>query len=485
MIRMQRLVQWAAAGALTISLLPLGTAQANTRAVGVGTPFQDYYTKYQGIRVLGNPLADMEPNNGQPIQYFEKGRIEDHSKETSNPDWKFMYGRLTAEMMDRYPMASVNATGTTYGELKTAHNQKEPAPTGFKGGVKATPDGGGMFVPYDAQLRPASGFLVPNMFWSYINRKDLFPGGWLHDVGLPMTHAHHATTVKNGKMRYITMQAFERAVLTFDGQNPREWQIERGNIGSDMYGQLKGGGPGNQEVGQYVTDQTRKFLRRAGENPRFAEVEYVDMLSYRARNLYVKGAVRGSNWVNNILMTQAQQPNGGPPPCPDGNDAPCRIVIHQVKGDRAQVIVQWSWVGIAEGQRLMTYVREGNDWKLDDVVGVDVTWDERLGGSLHHDVGRFFFAWQTGDIALARAMLSPELQQQAKDSAQIATMMGISTTPKIVYVEIESELSAKPRKGIIRVSLGVPGSGLSSRRLEVIDKVGPQNVFTQITRVMP
>jgi hypothetical protein len=481
MIRIQRLVQWAAASALTISLLPLGTAQANTRTVGVGAPFQEYYTKYQGIRVLGNPLAEMESVNKQPMQYFEKGRIEDHSKETSNPDWKFMYGRLTAEMMDRYPMASVNATGTTYGELKTAHTQKEPAPAGFKGGVKTMPDGG-VFVPYDAQLRPASGFMIPNMFWSYLNRKDLFPGGWLHDVGLPMTHAHHATTVKNGKMRYITMQAFERAVLTFDGQNPREWQVERGNIGSDMYGQLKGGGPGNVEVGQYVTDQTRKFLRRAGENPSYAEVEYVDMLSNRARNLYVKGAVRGSNWVNNLLLTQA---NGGPPQCPDGNDVPCRITIHQVKGDRAQVSVQWTWVGAAEGYRLLSYVREGNDWKLDDVVGVDGTWDERLGGSLNMDVARFFFAWQSGDIAFARAMLSPELQQQAKDSAQIATMMGLRTTPKMVYVSLESELSARPRKGILRVSLAVPGSEMTSRRLEVSDKVGPQNVYAQITRVMP
>jgi hypothetical protein len=82
-------------------------------------------------------------------------------------------------------------------------------------------------------------------------------------------------------------------------------------------------------------------------------------------------------------------------------------------------------------------------------------------------------------------MLSPELQQQANDSAQIATMMGLRTTPKMVYVSIESELSAKPRKGIIRVSLAVPGSEMTSRRLEVSDKVGPQNVYTQITRVMP
>lgn len=95
------------------------------------------------------------------------------------------------------------------------------------------PDGS-VFVPYDAQLQAAPGFYVPPMFWSYINRKDLFPGGWHHDVGIPMTDVISVETVKNGQKRTIQMQAFERTVLTYDSQNPQEWQIERGNIGADL-----------------------------------------------------------------------------------------------------------------------------------------------------------------------------------------------------------------------------------------------------------
>ncbi|MCY7287804.1 MAG: hypothetical protein LH624_06020 [Cryobacterium sp.] len=41
-------------------------------------------------------------------------------------------------------------------------------------------------------------------------------------------------------MREITMQAFERTVLTYDPHNPPAWQVERGNLGSDM---LRPGGP--------------------------------------------------------------------------------------------------------------------------------------------------------------------------------------------------------------------------------------------------
>jgi sporulation and spore germination protein len=91
----------------------------------------------------------------------------------------------------------------------------------------------GTFIPYDPYLRPEPGYIVPLYFWSYLNRADLFPGGWLHDIGLPMTDAFQTTAVKNGTRRAITIQAFERTVLTFDPLNPSSWQVERGNIGAD------------------------------------------------------------------------------------------------------------------------------------------------------------------------------------------------------------------------------------------------------------
>jgi len=82
-------------------------------------------------------------------------------------------------------------------------------------------------------LHPASGYVISPYLWAYIARSDLFPAGWLHDIGLPLTEAFTARAYKNGKLREITVQAFERAVLTYDPQNPVEWQVERGNIGAD------------------------------------------------------------------------------------------------------------------------------------------------------------------------------------------------------------------------------------------------------------
>ncbi|OJV92943.1 MAG: hypothetical protein BGO39_03225 [Chloroflexi bacterium 54-19] len=211
----------------------MSTAPAGATST-VAPPFTNYYDTHQGIRLLGNPLTNLVTVNGYPAQYFEKGRIENHQTDLTSPDWKFMYGRLTAELIERNAQGSVNNTSMTYADLKVAmqpQNRQNP-PQNYTGGVVA--QGEGVFVPFDSYLRAAPGYLVPRYFWNYINRQDLFPGGWLHDVGLPMTQAYPVRTTKNGVERTIVTQAFERSVLTYDLLNPLEWQIERGNIGSDM-----------------------------------------------------------------------------------------------------------------------------------------------------------------------------------------------------------------------------------------------------------
>src|SRR3712207_6777501 len=92
----RRLMHGILAGAFTLGLLPLASAQA---AVSVAEPFADYYNQHQGIRVLGYPLSGLEQVDGNPAQYYEKGRIEDHRMEERSPDWAFMSGRLTAELI--------------------------------------------------------------------------------------------------------------------------------------------------------------------------------------------------------------------------------------------------------------------------------------------------------------------------------------------------------------------------------------------------
>jgi hypothetical protein len=229
----------------SIGLLILTSSIVAAQSYTVASPFQSYYASYDGMRILGHPRTNLTTVNGYAAQYFEKGRMEDHRGETSNPAWGLMYGRLTAELMQTFPSRSVSGTNLTYGDLrdKTDPQFRHDPPAHFVSGVTRVQTQNAMFVPYDSSLSRAPGYLVPAFFWDYINRPDLFPGGWLHDVGLPMSNAFVVSTIKHGEPRDVTIQAFERAVLTYDSRNPAGWTVERANIGTDMVEAQGGSAP--------------------------------------------------------------------------------------------------------------------------------------------------------------------------------------------------------------------------------------------------
>jgi hypothetical protein len=170
------------------------------------------------------------------VQYFEKGRIEEHPGEP-NPAWRFQYGLLVDELAAAGAALPVggDASTVTYATiaLLAQPETRTAAPAGFVGGTALLPDGA-VFVPFSASLLPEAGHVVPEGFWTYINDASLFPGGWLHDVGLPLTPPVEAVVDKGpDKGRRILVQAFQRTVLTYDPANPPGWQIERANVGAD------------------------------------------------------------------------------------------------------------------------------------------------------------------------------------------------------------------------------------------------------------
>lgn len=215
----------------------------------IGRPFQEWYDSQQGFRLLGNVQRSLQTVDGYYSQYFEKGRIEDHRYETNNPAWKFMFGRLGAELVERGYDAPVggDASSVSYQTLQfqAFPEQRKPAPKPAVNGPIGTAQG--VFVPYDAQLRAGPGHYVLPEFWRYINDAKLFPGGWLHDIGLPLTEALPADVTKAGVGRKITVQAFERAILTYDPQNPAAWRVERDNIGVDFLA-IHGQGYSDSEI---------------------------------------------------------------------------------------------------------------------------------------------------------------------------------------------------------------------------------------------
>jgi hypothetical protein len=123
-------------------------------------------------------------------------------------------------------------------------SQRIAVPADFQAGDAQVQDDGSAFIPFTADLSSAPGHFVPAFFWEFMNRTELFPGGWLHDIGLPVTPAISAR-VNKGRIIGdqiirvndvpITVQAFQRTILTHDPANPAGFLTERANTGTDYF----------------------------------------------------------------------------------------------------------------------------------------------------------------------------------------------------------------------------------------------------------
>lgn len=216
-------------GMAWLVLSRLHTSQAD--GGGIAQPFFDYYWAHQGERVLGKINSPLIEHQGYQVQYFEKGCLEDHSHETASPARKIRPCPLTVELLKTHAAAPIDGLPLTYGDLYS-YMAHRPPPEGYeKGTTTMTPEG--VFVPNHPDLEVVPGFIVPPPFWNYINRIHLFPGGWQHDVGLPLTHAFEVAVETAEGGRTITLQAFERAILSYDPADVYGWPVKRLNIGTD------------------------------------------------------------------------------------------------------------------------------------------------------------------------------------------------------------------------------------------------------------
>jgi hypothetical protein len=179
-------------------------------------------------------MGDPTTRSGLLVQYFEKGRLELHPDAPS--DWRYQLGLLVDELarvLAPVPLGGDTST-LTYADvaLLSDSERRTALPDGFSGGIWESADGS-VFIPFDAFLAPAPGHLVPLDFWRFLNDPAVFPGGWLHDAGLPVTPVAEAVVTKGPVSRRILVQAFQRTILTYDPQNPLDYVVECANVGAD------------------------------------------------------------------------------------------------------------------------------------------------------------------------------------------------------------------------------------------------------------
>ena len=220
-------------------VIPVGYEPGNRP---VATDFSGYYEQTAGMRLLGRAMGDAQIRGGFVVQYFEKGRLEFHQ---DAPDgWKYQLGLLVDELARQSAMVPLGGDSSTITYADVARmsdpSRRVGPPEGFAGGVAEMPDGS-TFVPFDAALAPGPGHVVPRDFWRFLNDPAVFPGGWLHDAGLPVTPLAEAVVTKGALTRTILVQAFQRTILTYDPQNPADYVVECANVGTDF---IRAVGPG-------------------------------------------------------------------------------------------------------------------------------------------------------------------------------------------------------------------------------------------------
>ncbi len=197
----------------------------------VAAPFSTFYASIQSGRLLDHPIGPLTTCNGMPCQYYVKGRLEQAGARGA------VFGAMVPQLLATRATIPVGGaqSAVTYATLNDLAQPAErvPVPAGSHGGAVATAKG--TFIPFSPTLAPAPGHIVPPYFWDYMNQAARAPGGWQQSIGLPLTEAVTTDVVK-GKLgrRTITIQAFEKAVLTYDPQNAPAWRVERANIGIDF-----------------------------------------------------------------------------------------------------------------------------------------------------------------------------------------------------------------------------------------------------------
>jgi hypothetical protein len=210
------------------------------------------------------------PNQARSVQYFDKSRMEINNPSAARDQWYVTNGRLTDELItglmqvgdaqyeQRQP-AAIPAAGDrqntfpTYGDLRSVYRQSYNSDRANQELYRA-PDGtirtqllsGANSDPSMVISQRINGLGIPKVFWDYMNQPgQVVENGtvvnanplydWRYVVGEPLTEAYWTFIKVGGVDHGVLVQAFERRVLTYQPDNPPEFQVEMGNIGRHYF----------------------------------------------------------------------------------------------------------------------------------------------------------------------------------------------------------------------------------------------------------
>lgn len=157
--------------------------------------FRGFWERQGGLPIFGYPLTEVLLENGRPVQYFERARLE----------WHGEYGKVMAALL---------------GEWAASTEQTNPA-----------------FAPVKASLQPNQDYFVETrhslgggfrQFW--------YANGGLATFGFPISEEFNEVNPQDGQTYVV--QYFERARFEWHPQAPPQYQVELGQLGRQYLAQL-------------------------------------------------------------------------------------------------------------------------------------------------------------------------------------------------------------------------------------------------------
>lgn len=210
--------------------LPVSTA------VAVAPLFARYYQRYHVM--LGNPLTVAFPIAQGWIQFFTSGALlmpatqAIHVRDSEDVLTTMLLNGIkdAATGIVRLPLLQglltvgslapivVADDAMTYADLRNGTSARllQKAPVKALLSLQAPDKQQRVFVQGGTRAGSSVGHFVPQVLWDYIHRADVSPGGWLTDVGPPITEALPVTTVLNGQVHHLLVQAFLHEGLILD-----------------------------------------------------------------------------------------------------------------------------------------------------------------------------------------------------------------------------------------------------------------------------
>lgn len=153
----------------------------------IGYSFREFYERQGGLPIFGLPLTEVFIQDGLPIQYFERARLE----------WHATLGQVQAGHLGRW--SALNRVATTAFQPLA----QPPAGTAFF---------------------PETGHALGGQFLTFWQQN-----GGLPTFGYPLSEEFAEYNTQDGQV--YTVQYFERARFEFHPELPPEYQVQLGHLG--------------------------------------------------------------------------------------------------------------------------------------------------------------------------------------------------------------------------------------------------------------